>query len=64
MNETMWFEGKWMQLVAIMLNEVSQAQKKKVACFLSHVGDRHNTNISNIMENRLYQGKVTNAEGG
>jgi hypothetical protein len=28
-NETMWFEGKWMQLEDIMLNEVSQAQKDK-----------------------------------
>jgi hypothetical protein len=26
---TMWFEGKWMQLENIMLNEVSQAQKHK-----------------------------------
>jgi hypothetical protein len=23
-NETMWFEGKWMQLEYMMLNEVSQ----------------------------------------
>jgi hypothetical protein len=28
-NETMWLEGKWMQLEAIMLNEVSQVQKGK-----------------------------------
>jgi hypothetical protein len=26
-NETLWFEGKWMYLVDIMLSEVSQAQK-------------------------------------
>jgi hypothetical protein len=25
----MWFEGKWMQLEDIMLNEVNQAQKDK-----------------------------------
>jgi hypothetical protein len=28
-NNGMWFEGKWMQLEDIMLNEVSQAQKDK-----------------------------------
>jgi hypothetical protein len=28
-NETMWFEGKWMQLEYIMLSEVSQAQRFK-----------------------------------
>jgi hypothetical protein len=28
-NETMWFEGKWMQLEGIMLNEVTQAQTDK-----------------------------------
>jgi hypothetical protein len=28
-NETMLFEGKWMQLEDIMLSEVSQAQKDK-----------------------------------
>jgi hypothetical protein len=28
-NDTMWFEGKWMQLEDIMLSEVSQVQKDK-----------------------------------
>jgi hypothetical protein len=28
-NETMWLEGKWMQLEDIMLSEVSQVQKDK-----------------------------------
>jgi hypothetical protein len=28
-NETMWFEGKWMQLEDIMLSEVIQVQKDK-----------------------------------
>jgi hypothetical protein len=28
-NETMWFEGKWMQLEYIILREVNQAQKDK-----------------------------------
>jgi hypothetical protein len=32
-----------------MLNELSQAQKGKVHVFLSYVGDRHNTNISNFI---------------
>jgi hypothetical protein len=35
-NETMWFEGKWMQLEDIMLNEVNQAQKDKDHVF-SHM---------------------------
>jgi hypothetical protein len=32
-NETMWFEGKWMQLEDIMLNEINQAQKNKTHIF-------------------------------
>jgi hypothetical protein len=32
-NETMWFEGKWMQLEDIMLSEVSWVQKAKVCKF-------------------------------
>jgi hypothetical protein len=32
-NETMWFEGKWMQLEDIMLSEVSQVQKDKSCMF-------------------------------
>jgi hypothetical protein len=28
-NETKWFKDKWMQLEAIMLREVSQAQRDK-----------------------------------
>jgi hypothetical protein len=32
-NETIWFEGKWMQLEDIMLSEVSQAQKDKDCMF-------------------------------
>jgi hypothetical protein len=28
-NDTLWFEGKWMQLEDILLSEVSQAQKDK-----------------------------------
>jgi hypothetical protein len=54
-NETMWFEGKWMQLEDIMLSEVIQAQKHKGCMFSpSYMGDRRNTNTSNIMKNRLY----------
>jgi hypothetical protein len=37
-NDTMWFEGKWMQLEDITLSEVSQVQTK-VSCFLSYVED-------------------------
>jgi hypothetical protein len=32
-NDTMWFEGKWMQLEDIMLSEVSQVQKDKDCMF-------------------------------
>jgi hypothetical protein len=39
-NNDRLFESKWMQLEDIMLNEVSQAQKTKTACFLSYVEDR------------------------
>jgi hypothetical protein len=28
-NDTIWFEGKWMQLEDIMLSEVNQAWKDK-----------------------------------
>jgi hypothetical protein len=28
-NETMWFEGKWIQLVDIMISQVNQVQKDK-----------------------------------
>jgi hypothetical protein len=37
---TTCFEGKWMQLEDIMLSEVSQEQKHKATCFLSHMEDR------------------------
>jgi cytochrome b561 len=33
MKETRWFEGKWMQLVDIMLSELSQDQKDKSHMF-------------------------------
>jgi hypothetical protein len=33
-NNDTWFEGKWLQLKDMMLNEVSQAQKDK-SCMLS-----------------------------
>jgi hypothetical protein len=39
-NETMLFASKWMELENFMLSEVSQAQKSKVACFLSYVETR------------------------
>jgi hypothetical protein len=39
-NETIWFEGKWIQLEDIMLSEVSQVQKGKAPCFLSYVEEK------------------------
>jgi hypothetical protein len=32
-NDTMWFEGEWMQLEDIMLSELSQAQKDEGCMF-------------------------------
>jgi hypothetical protein len=32
-NKGIWFEGKWIQLEGIMLNEVSQDQKHKSCMF-------------------------------
>jgi hypothetical protein len=43
-----------------MLNEVTRLRKTKATCFFSYVGDRHNTNTSNIMKNRLHEGEVMN----
>jgi hypothetical protein len=51
-NETMCFENKWVKLEEI-LSEVTSLRKTKATCFLLYVGDRHKTNISNIMKNRL-----------
>jgi hypothetical protein len=58
-NDTMQFEGKCklIQIEKIILSEVRQAQKDKgyiFICFLLYVGGRDNTNISNIMKNRLH----------
>jgi hypothetical protein len=39
-NEILSFTGKWMELENIILSEVTQVQKTKVACFLSYVEDR------------------------
>jgi hypothetical protein len=36
-NDTMWFEGKWMQLEEIMLSEISQVQKDKACIVFSHM---------------------------
>jgi hypothetical protein len=36
----MGFEGKWMQLEDVMLNEVSQIRNTKDTCFLSYMEDR------------------------
>jgi hypothetical protein len=37
-NDSMRFEGKWMQMEDIMLSEVSQVQKDRSAC-ISYVKD-------------------------
>jgi hypothetical protein len=39
-HEILSFSGKWMELENIMLSELSQVQKTKIACFLSYMEDR------------------------
>jgi hypothetical protein len=39
-NEIILFAGKWIKLKNFMLGQVNQAQKVKVACFLSYIEDR------------------------
>jgi hypothetical protein len=36
----------------------------KAECFLSHVGDRHNTNASSIMKNKLCKRRSLMGKGG
>jgi hypothetical protein len=38
-NETMWFEGKWMESEDIMLSEMSQVQKDR-GCMFSFICGR------------------------
>jgi hypothetical protein len=35
-NETMWFEGKWMEFENIMLSDIREVQKEK-GCVFSHM---------------------------
>jgi hypothetical protein len=44
----------------LIVCEVSQIQKAKVACFLSYVEYRPNKNISSIRKTGHSKGKVTN----
>jgi hypothetical protein len=37
LNDSVWLEGKWMQLEDIMVSEVSQAQKDKGHHVFSHM---------------------------
>jgi hypothetical protein len=50
----MWFEGKWMQLEAIILSEVSQAQKHK-GCMFSLICERwiQKINMYDHMQTRM-----------
>jgi hypothetical protein len=61
-NEILSFAGKWVELENIILSEV-RLRKTKSTCFLSYVGDRYNTNRSNIMKIRLYLWEVTYERG-
>jgi hypothetical protein len=48
-NEILSFAGKWMEL-EIILNEVSQAQKIKIKCSLSHVDFRSRANAAMFLD--------------
>jgi hypothetical protein len=37
-----------------LAREADRFRKPKAACFLSYVGDKHNTNTRNIMKNRSH----------
>jgi catabolite regulation protein CreA len=45
-KEILSFATKLLELDNIIVNEVSQAQRPKVTCFLSYVDYRPNTNIA------------------
>jgi hypothetical protein len=50
-KETIWFEGKWMNLKDIMLSEISKIQKDKSHVFLLICG-RQTQKIKYIHENK------------
>jgi hypothetical protein len=47
-KEMLSFSGKWKKLENIILNEVSQVQMPKAACFLSNVEYSPDTNIAKL----------------
>jgi hypothetical protein len=49
-NEILSFTGKWMELENIILSEVSQAQKAKLACSPSYVDYRPKTNAVILLD--------------
>jgi hypothetical protein len=63
-NEILSFAGKWMELKDIMLSEVSQVQKAKVACFPSYVEYRPNTNTAILLKIGQAKGRSKMKGGG
>jgi hypothetical protein len=49
-NEILSFPSKWMELENIILSEVSQAQKAKIACFPSYADYRLKTNAEILLD--------------
>jgi hypothetical protein len=56
-NEVLPFADKWMELENIILHEVSQAQRPKVASSLSYVENRPKINVQ-------YYGTLVTLRGG
>jgi hypothetical protein len=49
-NEILSFSSEWMELENIILSEVNQAQKAKIACSPSYVDYRHKTNALILLD--------------
>jgi hypothetical protein len=49
-NEILSFTSKWVELENIILSEVSQAQKAKIACSPSHADYRPKTNAVILLD--------------
>jgi hypothetical protein len=64
MNEILSFVGKWMELENIILSEVSQVQKAKVACSPSYSDYRSITNATILQKTGQDKGRSHTRMGG
>jgi hypothetical protein len=62
-NEILSFADKWMQLTNIILSKV-RFRRPKVACFLSYVEYRPNTNTAILQETDHGKKRSHTREGG